>query len=211
VNIAFANELSMICDEQGIDVWELRELANRHPRVDILKPGPGVGGHCIAVDPWFIVNASPERANLIRCAREVNDDKPDYVVKLVVRKLQDLEVSNVVFWGLAFKPDIDDLRESPAIKVVTQFLESHDDYVVKVVEPNIHSLPKSMNEREGLELVTSEEAVADDAALHVFLVSHGAFSKVSLPESVFALDFCGVLATSNGSALSLMQMSRSKC
>lgn len=200
VNIAFANELSMICDEQGIDVWELRELANRHPRVDILKPGPGVGGHCIAVDPWFIVNASPERANLIRCAREVNDTKPEYVVELVLQKLQDLKISDVVFWGLAFKPDIDDLRESPAIKVVTQFLENDRNYAVKVVEPNIHSLPKSMSEKEGLVLVRPEEALADEAALHVFLVSHSAFAKVNLPESALTLDFCGVLGSSGSVA-----------
>lgn len=193
VNIAFANELSMICDEQGIDVWGLRELANRHPRVDILKPGPGVGGHCIAVDPWFIVNASPEHANLIRCAREVNDYKPEYVVKLVLQKLQDLKISNVVFWGLAFKPDIDDLRESPAIKVVTQFLERDSNCAVKVVEPNINSLPKGMSGKDRLELVTPAEAIAIDAALHVFIVSHSAFAKIKLPESALTLDFCGVL------------------
>lgn len=126
VNIAFANELSIICDKLGIGVWELIKLANRHPRVNILQPGPGVGGHCIAVDPWFIVSATPDEAKLIRTAREVNDSKPEWVIEKVKLAIAsylmahgDLSVKDVTIacYGLAFKPDIDDLRESPAMRI----------------------------------------------------------------------------------------------
>lgn len=207
VNIAFANELSMICDEQGIDVWELRELANRHPRVDILKPGPGVGGHCIAVDPWFIVDASPERSRLIKTAREVNDYKPEYVVQLILQKLKVLKTNEVVFWGLAFKPDIDDFRESPAIEVVTQFQENCGDCNIKVVEPNINSLPQSINNYFKLELTPLQKARSCEGALHVFLVAHTDFVKVVLPKSILTLDFCGVLgARTYAPSLAAVQM-----
>ncbi len=120
VNIAFANELSMICDKLGIDVWELIHLANRHPRVKILSPGPGVGGHCIAVDPWFIVSAAPEQARLIRTAREVNDSKPKHVLNLIREKANRFRDPVIACLGLTFKADVDDMRESPALHIVEQ-------------------------------------------------------------------------------------------
>ena len=153
VNIAFANELSMICDDLDIDVWELIGLANRHPRVNILQPGPGVGGHCIAVDPWFIVSRSPETARIIRTAREVNDAKPDWVRAKVDRAVADhlaahpgLKATDVTIacYGLTFKPDIDDLRESPALEIVAELAASHPG-IVLAVEPNIDSLPMALS------------------------------------------------------------------
>lgn len=207
VNIAFANELSMICGEQGIDVWELRELANRHPRVDILKPGPGVGGHCIAVDPWFIVDASPKRSRLIKTAREVNDYKPEYVVQLVMQRLQGLRINEVVFWGLAFKPDIDDLRESPAIEVVTQFREKCGDCNIKVVEPNINSLPRIINSNSKLELTSLQKARSYEDALHVVLVAHSEFINVSFASSVATLYFCDALKPLDDKARGSMLLS----
>lgn len=150
VSIAFANELSMICDKLDINVWELISLANRHPRVNILQPGPGVGGHCIAVDPWFIVSKTPEQARLIRTAREVNDSKPQWVIEKVKVAVAELlqaypdktakEVT-IACYGLAFKPDIDDLRESPSVDITLKIAESHPGQVL-TVEPNIEELPQ---------------------------------------------------------------------
>ena len=120
VNIAFANELSLICESLKLDVWEVIELANHHPRVNILTPGPGVGGHCIAVDPWFIVGAAPELSRLIRTAREVNDRKPDHVAGQVIAKAQRFREPTIACLGLAFKANVDDLRESPAVDIVQQ-------------------------------------------------------------------------------------------
>ena len=127
VNIAFANELSMIADRLGIDVFELIELANKHPRVNILQPGPGVGGHCIAVDPWFIVSAAPEEARLIRTAREVNDHKPEVVLAKVKERADRFKAPILAVLGLAFKPDIDDLRESPALDIARKLAERHPE------------------------------------------------------------------------------------
>ena len=124
VNIAFANELSVICDESGINVWELIGLANHHPRVNILQPGPGVGGHCIAVDPWFIVAARPEQARLIRTAREVNDGKPEWVIRKVGAEAEQLKKRIIGCLGLAFKANIDDLRESPALDITRKLIAS---------------------------------------------------------------------------------------
>ena len=118
VNIAFANELSLICDELNINVWELIQLANRHPRVDILQPGPGVGGHCLAVDPWFIVDSAPQHSILTRASRQINDSKPDFIISKVLQKLEDCKEKVVVCFGAAFKPNIDDIRESPALRIV---------------------------------------------------------------------------------------------
>lgn len=150
VNIAFANELSLICAEQGINVWELIRLANRHPRVNILQPGPGVGGHCIAVDPWFIVAQNPQQARLIRTAREVNDGKPHWVVDQVKAAVADCLAATdkrasevkIACFGLAFKPNIDDLRESPAMGIAQSIARWHSGETL-VVEPNIHQLPKN--------------------------------------------------------------------
>ena len=168
VNIAFANELSIICDELGIDTMELIRLANHHPRVNILTPGCGVGGHCIAVDPWFIVSRSPERAKLIRCARERNDYKSDWVVGKVRETYRAFGKfrPKIAILGLAFKPDIDDLRASPAIKIAAKLTrESFADWMV--VEPNIKSHPQ-------FELTPYEEAVAK-ADVIVVLVKHTKF------------------------------------
>jgi UDP-N-acetyl-D-mannosaminuronic acid dehydrogenase len=136
VNIAFANELSMICDKLGINVWELIELANRHPRVNILQPGPGVGGHCIAVDPWFIVAAAPKEAKLIRAAREVNDSKPQWVLDRVRSKAERFKNPVIGCLGLAFKANIDDLRESPALEITRELIRSGVGRVM-ACEPNI--------------------------------------------------------------------------
>ncbi len=136
VNIAFANELSLICDEQEINVWELIKLANRHPRVNILQPGPGVGGHCIAVDPWFIVAAAPQSARLIRTARKVNDGKPDWVVEKVRTSAKKFKRPVIGCLGLAFKADVDDLRESPALQIVRQIQQEQLGELL-VAEPNI--------------------------------------------------------------------------
>ncbi|MDI9228487.1 UDP-N-acetyl-D-mannosamine dehydrogenase, partial [Serratia bockelmannii] len=151
VNIAFANELSLICAEQGINVWELIRLANRHPRVNILQPGPGVGGHCIAVDPWFIVAQNPQQARLIHTARLVNDGKPLWVVDRVKAAVADCLAATdkrasevkIACFGLAFKPNIDDLRESPAVEVAHLIAEWHVGETL-AVEPNVEQLPKSL-------------------------------------------------------------------
>nr|WP_041474649.1 UDP-N-acetyl-D-mannosamine dehydrogenase [Erwinia sp. Ejp617] len=182
VNIAFANELSLICTAQGINVWELIRLANRHPRVNILQPGPGVGGHCIAVDPWFIVAQNPELARLIRTAREVNDGKPHWVLEQVQKQVADcLMASNrraselkIACLGLAFKPDIDDLRESPAVQVTSMIAAWHQGSTL-VVEPNVQQLPASLQEK--VTLVTLDEAL-QQADVLVMLVDHRQFKAI---------------------------------
>jgi len=146
VNIAFANELSLICDKLGVDVWELIRLANRHPRVKILQPGPGVGGHCIAVDPWFIVDAAPAEARLLRTAREVNDSKPHHVVAQVRAAAGPGAV--VACLGLAFKANIDDLRESPAVEIAAHLADA--GLKVLAVEPHVATLPKALQGRAEL-------------------------------------------------------------
>jgi len=179
VNIAFANELSMICEELGIDVWELIRLANRHPRVNILRPGPGVGGHCIAVDPWFIVAAAPERSRIIRTAREVNNAKPVHVVELVQRKAKRFRDPVIACLGLAFKANVDDIRESPAIEIVQKLADENVGRLL-VVEPNIRSLPKSLESKAVLQ--TAEEAIAA-ADIVLVLVDHRQFK--ALPRRIF--------------------------
>ena len=174
VNIAFANELSLICDELNINVWELIKMANRHPRVNILTPGAGVGGHCIAVDPWFIVHSAPEQAKLIRTAREVNDFKPDWVLQKILSTVANhtLNKPSVACFGLAFKPDIDDLRESPALHITNKLAESYNGKVM-AVEPNIHGTNKL---HANAELVSLEQGLTAD--IIVILVKHKAFSAV---------------------------------
>ncbi|GAB2929926.1 UDP-N-acetyl-D-mannosamine dehydrogenase [Rheinheimera gaetbuli] len=140
VNIAFANELSMICDHLKINVWELIKLANRHPRVNILSPGPGVGGHCIAVDPWFIVDSAPEQAQIIRKAREINDSKPHYVADKIKQAADQFKKPVIACLGLAFKADIDDLRESPALDIAMSLISDNVGEIL-LVEPNIRQLP----------------------------------------------------------------------
>jgi len=172
VNIAFANELSLICDKAGIDVWELISLANRHPRVNILQPGCGVGGHCIAVDPWFIVHDFPKEAKIIKTAREINDYKPKYVIEQIEKAIQGIQNPKIACLGLAFKPDIDDLRESPAMEITKELVEK--GYEVLAVEPNIKELPKSFSNYNNIQLTSLEEALPL-SDLIVVLVKHKEF------------------------------------
>lgn len=182
VNIAFANELSLICDELGIDVWELIELANRHPRVNILNPGPGVGGHCIAVDPWFIVDSAPRSARLIRIAREVNNSKPEWVINKVAEAAESARHRLgrdvvVACLGLTFKANIDDLRESPSLEIVERIAERRLANRLLVVEPYVALLPPALAAHTYVELVEIEEALAA-ADVIVLLVDHVQFKSV---------------------------------
>ena len=184
VNIAFANELSIICDRLDINVWELIALANRHPRVNILQPGCGVGGHCIAVDPWFIVNKTPDLAKLIHTARLVNDGKPEWVIgkvdEAVIQVLQKNPTKTVAdvkiaCLGLAFKPDIDDLRESPALKITEKLAEKYPNQIL-AVEPNVDELPTKLADK-GIKLVQLDDVLAVADVL-VVLVDHKEFKGV---------------------------------
>ncbi|ASW02732.1 UDP-N-acetyl-D-mannosamine dehydrogenase [Paraburkholderia aromaticivorans] len=192
VNIAFANELSIICDKLDINVWELIRLANRHPRVSILQPGPGVGGHCIAVDPWFIVDSAPEQARLIRTARTVNDDKPGYVIDRVERAARRFKDPVIACLGLAFKANIDDLRESPAVEIANELAERFAGQVV-VVEPNVRTLPASLDGK--VRLCELNEALLE-ADIIVILVDHAQFRRVDPVrfQAKVVIDTRGVLA-----------------
>lgn len=177
VNIAFANELSLICDKLDINVWELIRLANHHPRVNILQPGPGVGGHCIAVDPWFIVSSAPEQARLIRTAREVNDYKPEWVyerVQATVTALGNPADITIACLGLAFKANIDDLRESPALSIARRIAAEHAGTTL-VVEPNVEADSNPVN---GAELTELDTALAQ-AQVIVLLVDHEPFKAIT--------------------------------
>ncbi|MBX3705064.1 MAG: UDP-N-acetyl-D-mannosamine dehydrogenase [Pseudomonadales bacterium] len=193
VNIAFANELSIICEKLDIDVWELISLANRHPRVNILQPGPGVGGHCIAVDPWFIVSKTPEEAKLIRSARLVNEAKLAWTIESIQRLIRRYcsqspsakeRKPTIVLYGLTFKANVDDLRESPAITVAETLL-NNASIRVQVVEPHIDMLPASLL---GAELI--DIGMSESADLHVLLVDHASFANAK-PKSEWLLDFRG--------------------
>ena len=183
VNIAFANELSMIAEEMGVDVWEVIRLANRHPRVNILQPGPGVGGHCIAVDPWFLVAGAPETAHIIRTAREVNEAKTDFVIGRAIRQVETLleadPAAKVACLGLAFKPNIDDFRESPAVTVAAA-LARRFGRTVQLVEPYARALPMDFA-GTGAELVELDDAL-NDCALLIVLVDHDMFRSIPLEE-----------------------------
>lgn len=198
VNIAFANELSMICDKLDINVWELIRLANRHPRVNILQPGPGVGGHCIAVDPWFIVSKTPNQANLIRMARYVNEEKPQWVVSKIETAFSrypqefpdiDPEEVKIAFFGLSFKPDIDDLRESPSLGIVETIANKYPSKVF-IVEPNVAGTDFYLN---GSELIDMDYAFSQCHIL-VLLVDHKIFrdTNISLRMGQKLLDFRGI-------------------
>jgi UDP-N-acetyl-D-mannosaminuronic acid dehydrogenase len=195
VQIAFANELSMICDELDIDVWELISLANRHPRINILQPGPGVGGHCIAVDPWFIVGKTPEFAKIIKTARQVNDSKPQWVINKVKIAIAEFLQENpdktakeitIACYGLAFKPNIDDLRESPSLNIANQIVELHKG-IVLAVEPNIDDFPEVY---QGQDLVKLEVAY-EKADIHVMLVDHEKFKEIK-PSNGLVIDTKGI-------------------
>ncbi|SNT13839.1 UDP-N-acetyl-D-mannosaminuronic acid dehydrogenase [Micrococcales bacterium KH10] len=191
VNIAFANELSVICDNLGIDVWELIELANHHPRVNILQPGPGVGGHCIAVDPWFIVAADPTSSNLIRTAREVNDAKPGWVLDKVKKAVADQTEPVIALLGLAFKPDIDDLRESPARKIAATIADEFPHAKIRVIEPHVSELPKELANRKNVELASVEDSLENDDCV-VLLVDHQVFKQMDLPQHPAVVDTRGM-------------------
>jgi len=190
VNIAFANELSFICDTLGVNVWELIRLSNQHPRVNILRPGPGVGGHCIAVDPWFIVDSAPNDARLIRASREINDEKPDFVVRKVKERAADLRQPVIACLGLAFKADVDDLRESPAVEVVRKLADAGLGKIL-VVEPHVNKLPHDL-EHANLQFADFEVAVKS-ANLIVLLVGHRAFMHVDrdMLKDKFVIDTVG--------------------
>ena len=175
VNIAIANEFSRLADRFGVDVWEAINLANRHPRVKILRPGPGVGGHCISVDPWFLVEAAPDLVNIIRAARQVNDSQPSFAVKLVERALGDLAGKRIAALGLAFKPDVDDLRESPAIEVVQLLLKAGAQ--VTIFEP--YKLDFTIDGAQTAHSI--EEAVAEADAI-VLLVAHSSLNALDAVE-----------------------------
>ena len=189
VQIAFANELSMVCDRAGINVWELIELANKHPRVNILQPGCGVGGHCIAVDPYFITAAYPDEAKIIAKAREINNYKAQWCVERIKNAMLRFELDNnrkprVAMMGLAFKPNIDDLRESPAKQITTSVMQSCNNADIMVVEPNIseHKVFKLTDYREAFER----------ADIVVMLTAHDQFKTLPWTDSKVILDFCGI-------------------
>ncbi|MDO9634453.1 MAG: UDP-N-acetyl-D-mannosamine dehydrogenase [Paludibacter sp.] len=189
VQIAFANELSLICDKAGINVWELIELANKHPRVNILQPGSGVGGHCIAVDPYFITADFPLESQIIGKAREINNYKAFWCAEKTQHSIHEFEVKNarepkVAMMGLAFKPNIDDLRESPAKYIVTKVMQAHNNGDFLIVEPNIteHKVFKLTHYREAYE----------SADIVVFLVAHNEFKELEWREEKVMLDFCGI-------------------
>jgi UDP-N-acetyl-D-mannosaminuronic acid dehydrogenase len=190
VNIAFANELSLICDEVKVNVWDMISLANRHPRVNILSPGPGVGGHCIAVDPWFIVDSAPRSSRLIRAAREINDAKPSYILEQVKTAAEQFKKPVIACLGLTFKADIDDLRESPAL-YITQQLATQGVGEVLAVEPNIERLPVGISD---VELVSMNETTAR-ANILVILVNHKAFKTIAISDvnSKVVIDAIGLL------------------
>jgi UDP-N-acetyl-D-mannosaminuronic acid dehydrogenase len=178
VNIAFANELSVICEKMQINVWELINLANHHPRVKILQPGPGVGGHCIAVDPWFIVHSAPEEAKIIRAAREVNDDKPLFVLKKIQQAASAFAKPKIACLGITYKPNTDDLRESPVIKIL-QALAVDKNLSIDIVEPNITALPDNLRRYPQCALVECDTALAN-ADIVVMMVAHHEFKHLNL-------------------------------
>lgn len=200
VNIAFANELSIICDKIDISVWELIRLANRHPRVNILQPGPGVGGHCIAVDPWFIVSETPDEARLIRTAREVNISKPEWVINKIKvaidahrgkKAITREHKVKVAFLGIAFKADIDDLRESPSLYIVEKVIKEVPYCEYFIVEPNINNLPPTLDNNSSVELKRYEEAI-EESDLVVSLVNHKDFHFSDAPKSKDYLNFTSI-------------------
>ena len=176
VAIAFANELSLVCDTLALDVWEVIQIANRHPRVNILQPGPGVGGHCIAVDPWFLVHSDPANTPLIRTARQVNDNKTDYIVARIAALLDARPDARLAAFGLSFKADTDDLRESPAVRIAQTLAHSYPGRV-DVVEPHVQTLPDALA-ATGAALVGIDEAL-DRCDIAALLVDHREFAGIA--------------------------------
>jgi UDP-N-acetyl-D-mannosaminuronic acid dehydrogenase len=191
VNIAFANELSVICDGLDINVWQLIRLANLHPRVNILSPGPGVGGHCIAVDPWFIVAADPVNSKLITAARQVNDAKPHFVVEKVRAKAKRIKSPVIACLGLSYKPDVDDLRESPAVTIVEELVKAKVGKLL-LVEPHVDTLPPRLA-KAGLKLWDFDQAVKE-ADILLLLVAHKSFNDLDRNKinDRIVIDTCGI-------------------
>jgi UDP-N-acetyl-D-mannosaminuronic acid dehydrogenase len=177
VNIAFANELSLICQRLGLDVWEIRQMANHHPRVEILRPGPGVGGHCIAVDPWFIVESAPDLAQLTRTARAVNDHMPTHTADQIVATSRRFRDPRIACLGLAFKADVGDLRESPAVDITARIAAALPDVKVLAVEPHVPSLPGQLDDLDNVVLTDASHAVADSDVI-ALLVDHSCFRAI---------------------------------
>jgi UDP-N-acetyl-D-mannosaminuronic acid dehydrogenase len=195
VNIAFANELSQICEKLRVNVWELIRLANRHPRVDILKPGPGVGGHCIAVDPWFIVDSAPNESKLIHTARQVNNNKPKYVLSQIKHAListgKNINEISISCFGLAFKADIDDLRESPSVEIAKS-LDSMGLKNLFLIEPNISELPDIFSSNS---ILSKDYRMAiRDSDIVAILVDHSEFKIINteLFLDKIMIDTCGI-------------------
>lgn len=182
-NIAFANEMSMICAEMGIDIWELVRLANRHPRVNILRPGPGVGGHCIAVDPWFIVSQAPSVAQLIRKAREVNIKKVHWTVEQIMRAVKGKDRPTIALFGVAYKADVDDVRESPTLEIVRELQVCRAGRII-LVDPHVSEVP-------GFEMLPQSRAIAE-ADIVAIMVPHRAFRPFPPLDGKKLLDFCGL-------------------
>lgn len=178
-NIAFANELSIICDHYEINVWETIDLANRHPRVNVLRPGPGVGGHCIAVDPWFIIDAVPDLARVMKTSREVNNHKTALIIERAVAMIDDHPYANVACCGLAFKANVDDLRESPALEIALHLAEKYGSRI-KIVEPNIRQLPSELV-KHGAEMMGIDQAL-HACEIAILLVDHDEFKMTPLAE-----------------------------
>ncbi|WP_242451547.1 UDP-N-acetyl-D-mannosamine dehydrogenase [Fluviibacter phosphoraccumulans] len=199
VNIAFANELSIICDQQGIDVWQLIKLANRHPRVNVLQPGCGVGGHCIAIDPWFIVNQAPESTQLLQAARAVNDSKTQWVLQKIHNAVADYQktlgaLPKIACLGITFKANIDDVRESPALEIVANLAEKYSNQIL-VVEPNLKLLPTTLQNKP-IQHVSLDQA-SHKADLLVLLVDHKEFKNppINSHKKQTVLDFKGLWST----------------
>lgn len=197
LNIAFANELSIIASDWDVNPWKLIALANLHPRVNILKPGIGVGGHCIAVDPWFLAQENPDDSKLIVAGRKANERKTEWVTSQIVSKIKENSSCRVMIWGLAFKPDVEDLRESPAVQIVQRVAYEAPDTELIVLEPFITQLPNALSTNENVELIRKFECVNWPDYLHVFLVRHSQFGETLSNEWTGdrsnSLDFVGIL------------------
>jgi len=192
VNIAFANEIANICDNGGMDAWDAIRLANHHPRVNILNPGPGVGGHCIAIDPWFLITQNPGLSKLMAEARRINDERPESVLGKIRHACGNANTRRVACFGLAYKPDVDDLRESPAVKIAGTLAD--EGFKVLVVEPHITQLPSSLASKSNVKLVDASTAISDDGVIAI-LVAHSEFSATPLMfEGKTTIDPVGLLA-----------------
>lgn len=198
VNIAFANELSQVCETVGVDVWELISLANRHPRVNILQPGPGVGGHCIAVDPWFVIEADPENTKLIRTARNVNDAKPQHVVNKILERCEGLTRPRIVALGVTFKANVDDMRQSPSLEIVRGLARMRQDTEITVVDPLVRNLPEELIELTNVALISDYRNVKHANVLAV-LVDHDEFRSADLNKlsADFVVDTRGLFRDRN--------------